>query len=267
MSILLKSRSTILTSVINKNIFHLQINRPLVKNAVDRTCAAEIKEAFLEEFDANDDLHVAVFSGANGTFCSGADLKAVATGDKEKMNDVSQLGPMGPTGLRLTKPVIAAIQGFAVAGGLELALWTDLRVVEEDAKMGVLCRRVGVPLIDGGTVRLPRLIGQSRALDLILTGRMIDAQEAKEFGLANRVVKKGSAIDEAVELATQIAKFPQTCMRNDRRSVLEQWSFPSESDALWNELRLGRVSLASGESVAGASKFSVGGEGRHGTTM
>jgi enoyl-CoA hydratase len=254
--------TTIITKIINKSIFHVQINRPEVRNAVNRICANELKQVFLD-FDANEELNVAVFSGSNNVFCSGADLKAVATGDKEQMNDVSQLGPMGPSCLRLTKPVISAIQGFAVAGGLELALWTDLRVVEEDAKMGVLCRRVGVPLIDGGTVRLPRLIGQSRALDLILTGRLIEGQEAKEFGLANRVVKKGTAIDEAIALAETISKFPQTCMRNDRRSVLEQWSYPNESDALWNELRLGQVVMSSGEAVSGASKFKDG-VGRHG---
>ena len=253
---------SLITRVVG-NVFHVAINRPHVRNAVNGVVAAELKRAFLD-FDLDAALHVAVLSGEGGTFCAGADLRAVATG--VDVNDTTQPGPMGPTALRLTKPVIAAIAGHAVAGGLELALWCDLRVVEADAVMGVLCRRVGVPLIDGGTVRLPRIVGHGRALDLILTGRQIGAAEALEFGLATRVVPTGKGVEAAMALAGQIAALPQMCLRSDRRSVMEQWDAPSEADALARELELGRATLAAGDAKSGAEKF-VRGQGRHGSGM
>lgn len=235
------------------------IDRPEVRNAVDGPTAAALAEAF-RDFEASD-ASVAVLTGAGGTFCAGADLAGVGT---ERSNRVAPDGdgPMGPTRLRLTKPVVAAIEGYAVAGGLELALWADLRVAADDAVLGVFCRRFGVPLIDGGTVRLPRLIGQSRAMDLVLTGRPVDAQEALAIGLVNRLAPAGSALDHARALAREIAVHPQTCLRHDRLSLLEQWSL-SEDDALAHELRHGTVSLAA-DGVAGAARF-VAGEGRHGS--
>jgi enoyl-CoA hydratase len=282
--------SCVLTRVVGAHVLHVTINRAHVRNAVDGPTALALRDAF-SQFDRDPRLHVAVLSGEGATFCAGADLKAiaeaqtggVATADSSssssstssggtrlgaRANDVSRLGPMGPTALRLSKPVIAAINGFAVAGGLELACWCDLRVVSEDAQLGVLCRRVGVPLIDGGTVRLPRLIGQSRALDLILTGRLVGADEALHIGLANRVVKKPeSAVDAALALAAELAALPQACMRADRASVIAQWDSASEEAALWDELRGGRAVLATGESVAGARRFSEAGAGRHGASM
>jgi enoyl-CoA hydratase len=235
------------------------IDRPEARNAVDRPTAAALAAAF-REFEAAPDQHVAVLTGARGTFCAGADLKAFGT---ERANSVSTEGdgPMGPTRMELAKPVIAAVEGYAVAGGLELALWCDLRVVARDATFGVFCRRWGVPLIDGGTVRLPRLIGHSRALDLILTGRAVDAEEALAIGLANRVVAPGTARDAAVVLAGEIARFPQTCMRLDRRSAHDQWPL-REHDALMQELAGGREAIRSGELTV--DRF-VAGEGRHGT--
>ncbi|MCZ0913168.1 crotonase/enoyl-CoA hydratase family protein [Gordonia amicalis] len=235
------------------------IDRPDRRNAVDRATADALADAF-RRFDADDAVSVAVLHGEGGTFCAGADLKAIADGTPNRV-EFDGDGPMGPTRLRLSKPVIAAISGHAVAGGLELALWADLRVVEEDAVFGVFCRRWGVPLIDGGTVRLPRLIGESRAMDLILTGRPVAADEALQMGLANRVVPSGTALDAAVELATQIAGFPQTCLRHDRMSVLEQNGLDNDA-ALMNELQHGMVSLAA-DTVAGATRF-AGGAGRHG---
>ncbi|ATD70883.1 MULTISPECIES: crotonase/enoyl-CoA hydratase family protein [Gordonia] len=235
------------------------IDRPDRRNAVDRATADALADAF-RRFDADDAVSVAVIHGEGGTFCAGADLKAIADGTPNRV-EFDGDGPMGPTRLRLSKPVIAAISGHAVAGGLELALWADLRVVEEDAVFGVFCRRWGVPLIDGGTVRLPRLIGESRAMDLILTGRPVAADEALQMGLANRVVPSGTALDAAVELATQIAGFPQTCLRHDRMSVLEQNGLDTDA-ALMNELQHGMVSLAA-DTVAGATRF-AGGAGRHG---
>src|SRR5579862_2603590 len=198
------------------------IDRPERRNAVDGATAAALLEAF-EAFEADATLSVAVLTGSGGTFCAGADLKALADGDRRPVPDHGP-GPMGPTRLVLSKPVVAAIEGFAVAGGLELALWCDLRVAATDAVLGVYCRRFGVPLVDGGTVRLPRLIGQSHALDLVLTGRPVGGPEALAMGLVNRLAPKGGALDVAVALAGQIAAFPQTCMRNDRRSALAQWS-------------------------------------------
>ncbi|SNX65455.1 enoyl-CoA hydratase [Streptomyces sp. TLI_55] len=235
------------------------LSRPEARNAVDGPTAAELVAAF-REFEADEEARVAVLWGEGGTFCAGADLKALGT---ERGNHVSEDGdgPMGPTRLRLSKPVIAAVAGHAVAGGLELALWCDLRVAEEDAVFGVFCRRWGVPLIDGGTVRLPRLIGTSRALDMILTGRPVPADEAHAFGLANRVVPTGTARAAAEELAAEIAAFPQACLRSDRASVLDQEGLP-EPAALHSELGHGMGVLA--ESLEGASRFASG-EGRHGS--
>ncbi|GAA0240289.1 crotonase/enoyl-CoA hydratase family protein [Saccharothrix mutabilis subsp. mutabilis] len=233
------------------------LNRPEVRNAVDGPTAHTLTEVF-REFDEDPELAVAVLHGEGGVFCSGADLKAVGTA---RGNDPeSPTGPMGPTRLRLSKPVIAAVSGPAVAGGLELALWCDLRVADEDAVFGVFCRRWGMPLIDGGTVRLPRLIGLSRAMDLVLTGRPVDAAEALAIGLANRVVPAGTSRAAAEELARQIAAFPQLCLREDRLSVLEQDGL-AEADALANEMAHGLVSLR--EVERGLSRF-LAGEGRHG---
>ena len=246
------------------------LNRPDVKNAVDGPTAARLVEAFLA-FEADAEAKVAVFYGAHGAFCAGADLKAIGT-DPKRANPMRPIdpalgpgrdpnGPMGPSRLSLKKPVIAAIAGPAVAGGLELALWCDMRVIEEDAVMGVFCRRWGVPLIDGGTVRLPRLIGHSRAVDLILTGRPVSAAEALSFGLANRVVAKGAARQEAENLARQIATFPETCMLNDRRSAIAQWDLDLDA-ALANEFALGVETLQSG-GAAGVQNF-IAGKGRGG---
>ena len=243
------------------DIFIVTINRPDRRNAVDRDTADALYAAF-RAFDADPALSVAVLTGAGGAFCAGADLKAVATGGGNKVKEDGDYGPMGPSRLHLTKPVIAAVEGHAVAGGIELALWCDLRVMAETAVFGVFCRRFGVPLIDGGTIRLARLIGQSRAMDLVLTGRPVGAEEALSFGLANRVCAEGEALETAVALAREIAAFPQVCMRNDRTSMLEQWSM-DEMAALENETRLGLKTLQSGESVAGATEF-VGGKGRGG---
>jgi enoyl-CoA hydratase len=236
------------------------IDRPERRNAVDAASAAALLAAF-ESFDADDSLSVAVLTGAGGFFCAGADLKALSTGDRRPVGDDGP-GPMGPTRLRLGKPVIAAIEGPAVAGGLELALWCDLRVAASDATLGVYCRRFGVPLVDLGSIRLPRLIGHSRAIDLILTGRGIDATEAERIGLVNRVVAPGAALRAAVELARELAALPQRCMRNDRLSALEQWDL-DEDAAMRNEAARGRETIASGETQAGAARFASG-VGRHG---
>ncbi|MDI3260631.1 MAG: crotonase/enoyl-CoA hydratase family protein [Sinobacteraceae bacterium] len=232
------------------------LDRPQARNAVDRPTAEALADAF-RAFEADDQAHVAVLWGAGGHFCAGADLKAFADGARRNRVDPEGDGPMGPTRLVLSKPVIAAVAGYAVAGGLELACWCDLRVVEEDATFGVFCRRFGVPLIDGGTVRLPRLIGQSRALDLILTGRPVGAREALQMGLANRVVPKGQARAAAEALAAELARFPQRCLRNDRAALLAQWSLPEDA-ALRNEIQLGLDTLGSGESAAGAARFARG---------
>lgn len=235
------------------------IDRPEARNAVDGPTAAALADAF-RAFDADEAQRVAVLHGAGGTFCAGADLKAIGT---ESGNQVAEDGdgPMGPTRMRLSKPVIAAIDGYAVAGGLELALWCDLRVAGGDAVLGVFCRRWGVPLIDGGTVRLPRLIGASRAMDLVLTGRPVDAWEAERIGLVNRVVPAGHALAEAQVLARSLAELPQTCLREDRLSLLEQDGL-DEPEAMANELRHGMVSLADG-ALEGAARFAAG-AGRHG---
>jgi enoyl-CoA hydratase len=256
------------------------LNRKDVRNAVDRPTAAALADAFLA-FENDEEALVAVFAGDHGTFCAGADLKAVAAGGEVGSRDAGRRGnliatpatgldfdrlatdgPMGPSRMVLSKPVIGAIAGFAVAGGLELALWCDMRVVEEDAVMGVFCRRWGVPLIDGGTVRLPRLIGHSRAMDMILTGRAVGAGEALQMGLANRVVAKGQARAEAEKLALDIAGFPQLCLKHDRMSAYEQWDFPYDR-AIANEFEHGRKVLATGETVKGAARFAAG-KGRGG---
>jgi enoyl-CoA hydratase len=236
------------------------LSRPERRNAVDRDTAEALSAAFAA-FDADETAHAAVLFGEGGTFCAGADLVAVSEGRPNHLAPEGP-GPMGPTRMRLSKPVIAAVAGYAVAGGLELALWCDLRVAEEDATFGVFCRRWGVPLIDGGTVRLPRLIGASRASDMILTGRAVSAREALEWGLANRVVPTGQARPQAEALAANVAAFPQQCLRSDRQSALEQWSLP-EAGAIAREFELGLATIQSGETVAGASRF-AGGAGRHG---
>ena len=238
------------------------IDRPEVRNAVDAETAALLARAF-RDFDADPEADVAVLYGEHGFFCAGADLKAVASQDRANKLSRSGDGPMGPSRMQLTKPVIAAIAGPAVAGGLELALWCDLRVVESSAVFGVYCRRWGVPLIDGGTVRLPRLIGHSRAMDMILTGRAVSAEEALAMGLANRVVKTGAARAEAEKLALQISGFPQACMRSDRRSAYEQWDLGFDK-AIANEYDHGYEVVKSGETLSGATRFAEG-AGRHGS--
>jgi enoyl-CoA hydratase len=243
------------------------LDRPGVRNAVDPATATALAAAFAD-LDRDDTVHAIVLWGAGGTFCAGADLRAVAAGwDPSRLKAPSgqpedPFGPMGPTRMEIGKPVIAAVSGHAVAGGLELALWCDLRVVEEDAVFGVFCRRWGVPLIDGGTVRLPRLIGESRALDLILTGRAVHAAEALGIGLANRVVPTGQSRAAAEALARELAALPQACLRSDRRSARRQWDL-TRADALAEEFSTGLAVLASGESAAGAGRF-VGGAGRGG---
>ena len=256
------------------HVWTVTIDRPEVRNAVDGPTARALVDAF-RAFDADADARVAILTGAGGHFCAGADLRTVATGSSPGGlgaggddvalaldDDMDHDGPMGPSRLELTKPVIAAVEGYAVAGGIELALWCDLRVAAAGATFGVFCRRFGVPLIDGGTVRLPRLIGESRAMDLILTGRAVGAAEALALGLANRVVDDGEALAAALALARRIAAFPQACLRNDRRSARRQHGLPLR-DALAQEFALGRATLASGEAAVGAAHF-VAGHGKHG---
>lgn len=244
----------------------ITINRPERRNAVDRSTAEALHEAFLA-FEADSGAAVAVLTGAGGSFCAGADLRAIAEGEPNLVTAprrmVGSPAPMGPTRLELGKPVIAAVEGYAVAGGMELALWCDLRVAAADAVFGVLSRRFGVPLIDGGTVRLPRLIGHGRAMDLILTGRAVGAAEALQIGLVNRVVPPGGALAAAVGLAEQLAALPQACLREDMTSAREQWDLQTDA-ALYRETAGGRAVLESGESLAGAQAFSAG-AGRHGT--
>jgi enoyl-CoA hydratase len=239
------------------------IDRPEVRNAVDSPTADALRVAF-GTFEEDPDAAVAVLTGSGGNFCAGADLKALSGGDRRPVHDVGP-GPMGPTRMTLTKPVVAAVEGYAVAGGLELALWCDLRVAAEDAVFGVFCRRFGVPLVDLGTVRLPRLIGASRAMDMILTGRPVAGPEALDMGLANRLCAPGAALESAVELASELAALPQGCMRSDRRSAMEQWG-RSEEDAAIVEAQLGREVLRSGEALAGAERFKSG-EGRGGVAL
>jgi enoyl-CoA hydratase len=238
----------------------VEIDRPEARNAVDGPTAALLADAF-RAFAADDSQAVAVLTGAGGVFCAGADLKGVAQGRGNRVAEEGD-GPMGPTRMLLDKPVIAAVEGYAVAGGLELALWCDLRVAALDAVFGVFCRRWGVPLVDGGTVRLARMIGHSHALDLILTGRGVSGDEAQRMGLANRLVTPGTARDAAVALARELAELPQVCMRHDRMSSYEQWALTID-DAMRNEYRHAIETLASGEAIAGATRFSAG-AGRHG---
>jgi enoyl-CoA hydratase len=239
----------------------VEIRRPETRNAIDSGTADALFEAF-REFDVDNTVDVAVLTGADGTFCSGADLGAIAEDDIVGRIGPGEKSPLGPVRMNLRKPVVAAIEGFAVAGGLELALWCDLRVAARDAVLGVFCRRFGVPLVDMGTIRLPRLIGHSRAMDLILTGRGVEAPEALAMGLINRIVEPGEALHAALELARGLSALPQACLRNDRRSAIEQWDLSTE-DAVANEARLGMQTIASGETVEGARSFREG-VGRHG---
>lgn len=246
-------------------VYTVIINRPEVRNCVDRKTADQLADAF-RAFDADRSYAVAVLCGAGGTFCAGADLKAIANGaDRNRMDkDMTQDGPMGPSRMRLSKPVIAAVSGYAVAGGMELALWCDMRVMEKDAIFGVFCRRFGVPLIDGGTQRLPRLIGLGRAMDLILTGRPVAANEALQMGLANRVAETGTAREEAEMIAGQIAAFPRRCMLSDRQAVYDGFDMNLQ-DAMEQEFLKGYdIVMESGETVQGAAQY-VAGKGRHGT--
>ena len=236
------------------------LDRPARRNAVDRRTAEELAAAFAE-FEGDETASVAVLTGAGGHFSAGADLKAVAAGQGNRVAPDGD-GPMGPTRARLSKPVVAAIEGYAVAGGLELALWCDLRVAGEGAALGVYCRRFGVPLVDGGTARLPRLIGLGRALDLVLTGRTVTAREALDMGLVNRVVPDGAALEVALALAHELARHPPTCLRNDRASMLDGLG-ESLEEAMAIELARGLDTLSSGETEAGAARFCAG-EGRHG---
>jgi enoyl-CoA hydratase len=236
------------------------IDRPDVRNAVDRATAEALADAF-RAFDEDDDRDVAVLTGAGGAFCAGADLKAISSGGGNHVAPDGD-GPMGPSRMLLDKPVLAAVEGHAVAGGLELALWCDMRVAARDAVFGVFCRRWGVPLIDLGTVRLPRLIGQSHAMDLILTGRGVSGDEALRMGLANRIAPKGQALAHALTLAKDLAALPQRCLRSDRLSALEQWSLGAR-EAMLNEFHRGMTVINSGESKEGATRFASG-AGRHG---
>lgn len=240
-------------------VLTVTIDRPAARNAVDRATAEALHDAFAA-FELDETLNVAVLTGAGGTFCAGADLKAISAGRPNRLEPVGP-GPMGPTRMRLSKPVVAAIEGYAVAGGLELALWADLRVAARDAVLGVFCRRWGVPLVDGGTVRLPRLIGESRALDLLLTGRPVAAQEAYNIGLVNRLSDPGAALADARALAAELAALPQTCLRSDRASLLGQAGLPEEA-ALSAEFQHGLRALEDG-AVEGAGRFARG-AGRHG---
>jgi enoyl-CoA hydratase len=241
----------------------IRMLRPERRNAVDAATAKALAEAF-RTFDADAGLDVAVFTGADDVFCAGADLKAIASGDRISLSANGD-SPMGPPRMRLSKPVIAAIEGPAVAGGLELVLWCDLRIAGESAIFGVFNRRFGIPLVDLGTIRLPRIIGHGRAMDLILTGRAVGAIEALEMGLINRCVPDGEALTTAIELAQKLAVFPQTAMRQDRLSAIEQWSL-SEADAIANEISHGLVTVASGETASGAKNFGSG-AGRHGQSV
>jgi enoyl-CoA hydratase len=245
---------------IDGTIATVTINRLEARNAVDRPTAAELAAAF-RRFDSDSNLSVAILTGAGGFFCAGADLKAVATDRGNRVTETGD-GPLGCTRMLLGKPVIAAVEGYAVAGGLELALWCDMRVAARDAVFGVFCRRWGVPLVDGGTVRLPRLIGMSNAMDMILTGRGVSGDEALRMGLVNRLAEKGDALTVARELAARIAAFPQRCVRSDRMSAYEAWTLP-HAEALINEYRHGIATINSGETREGAQRFSSG-AGRHG---
>lgn len=245
---------------VQSRIAIITIDRPERRNAVDGPTAQALADAF-RRFESDEGADVAILTGAGGIFCAGADLKAIAGGTPNRIEPEGD-APMGPSRMMLSKPVIAAVEGHAVAGGLELALWCDMRVAAKNAVFGVFCRRFGVPLIDGGTVRLPRLIGQSRAMDMILTGRPVVADEALSIGLANRLAEPGGALDAALQLAREIAAFPQACMRHDRMSALTQWGL-SEEQALAAEFAFGLKTLQSGETLDGAARFTQG-EGRGG---
>jgi enoyl-CoA hydratase len=244
----------------NYPVFTIIIDNPEVKNAVDGETAQELADAF-RAFEKDESALIAVLWGSNGNFCSGANLKAILAGKGNAIKREGD-GPMGPTRMQLSKPVIAAVSGYAVAGGLELAIWCDLRVVEKSAVFGIFCRRFGVPLIDGGTIRLPRLIGLSRAMDMILTGRPVKSDEALDWGLANKVVEDGMARQEAEDLARFIASNPQICMRNDRLSAYEQFGM-SIDDAIENEFKIGLATLKKGEFIKGSKEFTMG-KGKHG---
>ncbi len=255
---------TITTETVGRTLV-VTIDRPERRNAIDQPTATALFETFTA-FADDPALDVAVLTGAGGTFCAGADLKAIATRDGNRLDeDMTAPGPLGCSRMVLDKPVIAAVEGHAVAGGLELALWCDLRVASTDAVFGVYCRRWGVPLVDGGTIRLPRAIGHSRALDMILTGRGVDATEAHEWGLANRLCPPGDARAVAIELAASMSAFPQMCLQTDRRSAHDQWGL-SMADALVHETRLGLQPIRAGETIAGAARFAEG-AGRHGTGL
>src|SRR5438309_2270085 len=255
-----EGRSKTVRTEVDGAVLTVTIDRPEVRNAVDPETARALEAAF-SDFNANDELSVAVLTGAAGTFCAGFDLKAMATGSRYAVGETGP-GPMGPTRMIMSKPVIAAIEGYAVAGGLELALWCDLRVAGRDATLGVFNRRFGVPLIDLGSIRLPRMIGEGRAMDLVLTGRAVNAVEALGIGLVERLAPPGTALVEAVALARRLAEFPQGALRADRRSVLAQWSL-SMDEAMRAEYRGGIDVVRSGEPQAGAQRFSEG-AGRHG---
>jgi enoyl-CoA hydratase len=256
----MKQDSTFVLVERDGDIAVITLNRPQVRNAVNAAAARALAEE-LQRFDQDNALKVAVMTGAGGTFCAGFDLKELAHAGRQFAQDETQ-GPMGPTWMLLRKPVLAAVEGYAVAGGFELALWCDLRIAARNAVFGVYNRRFGVPLIDLGTVRLPRMIGQSNAIDLILTGRGVSGEEALRMGVANRLVDPGRALEAARQLAHELAAFPQRGLRGDRMSVYQQWSLPWD-EARRNELRLGLEVLSSGESVAGATRFAAG-AGRHG---
>jgi enoyl-CoA hydratase len=254
---------SLIRTAANGPVRTLTLNRPERRNAIDPAMARALADA-VRAFEADDEAHVAVLCGAGGHFCAGADLQALAAGDVHTVSaDLRKEGPLGPTRMQLTKPVIAAVSGYAVAGGLELACWCDLRIVGAEAVFGVFCRRFGVPLVDGGTQRLPQIVGLGRALDLILTGRPVDAEEAHAMGLATRVVPAGTAREEAQALAHELAAFPQACLRSDRQAVYRGLDLDREQ-GLALEARLGREVLARGETAAGAQRFAEG-EGRHGS--
>lgn len=258
-----KPTDPLVVCVRHGRVLEVRIQRPQVRNCVNRPTADALLAAFTD-FDQDPELDVAILHGAGGHFCAGADLKAVASGKPELANRIDRdgPGPMGPTRMQCAKPVIAAISGYCVAGGLELACWCDLRVADDSAIFGVFCRRFGVPLIDGGSVRLPRLIGQSRALDMILTGRPVAIEEASQMGLVNRRCAAGQSFDTAMELAEQLMAFPQTCLRGDLHSARQQWSL-NEEQAMRQEFEYGLNTLGSGETIAGATRFKEG-HGRHG---
>ncbi|MEE9373350.1 MAG: crotonase/enoyl-CoA hydratase family protein [Saprospiraceae bacterium] len=235
------------------HVFVVTINLPKYRNAINAETADLLFEAF-SQFEADPDLYVAVLTGANGVFCAGADLKSIASGKGAPELSMDRQAPLGVSRMKLSKPVIAAVEGYAVAGGLELALWCDMRIASEKSIFGVYCRRFGVPLVDGGTIRLPRLIGHSRAMDMILTGRGVDSEEALQMGLINRVVAKGTALEAAIGLAQELSRLPQKCMRSDRLSAIEQWDVDLES-ALMNETKRGLEVISSGEALDGAKRF------------